>query len=537
MLPNWVRGNWAWIPVVLLLAATIAGVWLLKSRGVLLKEGAIVVACPTGKTWGWGPVGNGKCCEAGNTNCVPPQTKSSDGKDYRCPRGTDWGWGANAGKCCKNNANCVAPSLLQATLNKQYEGQSDADLAEQGLVRDPVTKDVVTQREYEKREQERREKDKREGKTRAPTLKEGEDYYGCPPGKRFGWGAGAGKCCDRGTADQNCVPALKKEVGKRCAGLQKPSQCAPGYSVKCQSTSGDTYGWRCCKKYGKRYKCDDINDSKQFKGGTISGSVPTRRNNGQCPPGTTLNGKKCDLYDQDEYNEWFARFYVPRAKDGMCPVGTTGSYKFADGTTDGSKCQVTDENKYKGWKQLNAGKYDAGLYVKPAQVMATWEGCTYYDRQERVDNKKYECGGGMLDTGLNWDKNGSEWGKYQCATSQECRKKIQDWTKGGKYDIPTVTVYEHIGLKGDSKTFTAGTQQSSLRDMGWNDKVSSIKVENTNVTLYEHDNYGGRSITFGPGQYDLTNWNIEDNKDKGSDQCNRDDGGCWNDLVSSLKVA
>lgn len=57
----------------------------------------------------------------------------------------------------------------------------------------------------------------------------------------------------------------------------------------------------------------------------------------------------------------------------------------------------------------------------------------------------------------------------------------------------TVTLYEHIDYGGASITFKGDVP--SLVDYGWNDRASSLKVTGS-VTLYEDENYGGTSITF-----------------------------------------
>lgn len=427
--------------------------------------------------------------------------------DWVCPEGKGWGWGPiGYGKCCDKDGTgskrCVAPvpvdsegatgDLLNFKVrNQQLANESDADLAARGLVRDPVTKEVVSQKTLDKRMKER----KRRGETLPP------------------------------------APGVK---GKRCEGTTKPSQCPGGYKVKCQASRlSGTYAWRCCKKSGERYVCDDEADSLQVRGGSATGTVPTRVDGDKCPPGTAKNGSKCELFDQEQYNAWFDRFYVPRAKDGNCPVGTTGSYRFKDGSTNGQKCQVLDENKYKGWKSYNAGKWDAGVYKAEPWAKVSWEGCDYTSQQERVDGK-WECPG-TLSTGLTPEKNGSEWGKYQCAPSQQCKDKILKHVKGGRYDTPKITVYEDTEFKGDSKDYAQGAQVPSLRDEQWNDRISSIKVQNTKVTLYENDNYGGRSVTLDAGDWDLTKVNMNGGK-RNTNQCAKYDGGCWQDMPSSLKV-
>ena len=61
-----------------------------------------------------------------------------------------------------------------------------------------------------------------------------------------------------------------------------------------------------------------------------------------------------------------------------------------------------------------------------------------------------------------------------------------------------VVVYKDSQFRGDSKAFALG-DYPSMRDIGWNDKISSIKIpEGVKVCLYRDDNYDGswREFTY-----------------------------------------
>ncbi len=464
------------IALAALIVLVATGAWYLRHRasGAGFREGAITWGCPPGKAWGWGPEGNGKCCEAGNKKCVSAVQTSSDGKDYRCEAGKTWGWGANAGKCCdSSNKNCVGATIKQAIRNTANKDESDVDLAEKGLARDPVTGDVVDKKELKRRQQKRKEDAKAQGKTGAPKLGDGDKFWGCPPGKKWGWGAGAGKCCDSGTADANCVAPVNKEVGKRCAGLTKPAKCAAGFTVKCQPTSSDAYAWRCCKKIAGDWTCDDAKDSKAVAPGTTTGTVPARLSNGKCPPGTNKKGDKCHLYNQGNYNEWFSRFYVGRAPDGTCPAGTTGGYKFADGTSDGTKCQVTDENKYTGWKKMMSGQ---GGPAKAKGGAATF----FADVDGQGDQKQIQPGA-------------------QEASLKENTSSVY---------VPHGTVVD-LYLKPDFRG-------KCVRLFGGNHTYNLSHIPDD-----QEDN--GQCAHINPGQYSTA-------------VCKINNDGCWNDSASSAKV-
>jgi hypothetical protein len=78
-----------------------------------------------------------------------------------------------------------------------------------------------------------------------------------------------------------------------------------------------------------------------------------------------------------------------------------------------------------------------------------------------------------------------------------------------------VTLYQHTNYEGKNITVAFG-DVPDLRQFGWNDCISSIRINGHSVLLFEHIHFQGRSR--------LINCDIP---------CL--DGG-WNDIVSSLKV-
>jgi len=490
------NGKYALVVAVLALAGVAAAVWWWTRRRKQayddMREGAVVWGCPAGKDWGWGAEGNGKCCDVGtNKNCVGAVQKSTDGKDYRCPPGKEWGWGKGAGKCCKAGTadqECVGATLEQVARNQSAKGKSDASLEEQGLVRDPVTGDVISPKELKKREKERR---KAGGSKPSPKtkVKEGDVQGVCPPGKAWGWGAGAGKCCKPGTADQECVAADYRTVGKRCENMTKPTNCAPGFKPRCQKASNEFYEYRCCKKskLTKGYVCDDDADAKRIAAGTISGTVPTRVDGDKCPPGTTKAGKDCTLLDQKTYLDWFNRFYVAKDGQGKCPVGTTGTYKFLDGTTDGAKCQVTDENKYLGWKKsLTPKPTTPAPTLDPNLAVTLFSDSDFGGSSQAYKVGEYPDLGGMSDS----------------VSSLKVPKGLK------------VTLYQKTNYEGKSLTLDAN-DHPNLKHFAFDDWQPSMSMMFSTVVADE---------AYKEGQW------------YGKDVCGVNNTHCWNDTASSMKV-
>merc|ERR1712238_195632 len=92
-----------------------------------------------------------------------------------------------------------------------------------------------------------------------------------------------------------------------------------------------------------------------------------------------------------------------------------------------------------------------------------------------------------------------------------------------------VTVYKHSGFRGTAVRFGPGVSgghfDHDLKTWGFgNDWMSSMRVEGSGdcrTTVFEHDRFNGRSVTFAPGSYDLSTLERY---------------GVRNDWVPSLKV-
>jgi hypothetical protein len=86
-----------------------------------------------------------------------------------------------------------------------------------------------------------------------------------------------------------------------------------------------------------------------------------------------------------------------------------------------------------------------------------------------------------------------------------------------------VCVYQHVGFQGNSQCWDAGAVIRDLRELGWNDGISSIRVfGDTSVAMYEHSNFDGERLIVSEDIPDLT----------------RVSGryGNWNDRTSSVRV-
>ena len=87
----------------------------------------------------------------------------------------------------------------------------------------------------------------------------------------------------------------------------------------------------------------------------------------------------------------------------------------------------------------------------------------------------------------------------------------------------SATFYDDIDFGGGS--FNAGSDVSFV-GWDWNDRISSISVpQGMSVTLYEHSDYGGQSLTLTSGTADLRWFN-----GPGPD-------GTWNDQASSIQIS
>lgn len=87
-----------------------------------------------------------------------------------------------------------------------------------------------------------------------------------------------------------------------------------------------------------------------------------------------------------------------------------------------------------------------------------------------------------------------------------------------------VCVYQHVNFSGKSYCWDSGADEPDLRDVGWNDGISSIRVfGGTRVAVFEHSDYQGQRLIVDGDIRDLTGV--------------RGNGGSnWNDRISSLRV-
>lgn len=87
-----------------------------------------------------------------------------------------------------------------------------------------------------------------------------------------------------------------------------------------------------------------------------------------------------------------------------------------------------------------------------------------------------------------------------------------------------VCVYQHVGFAGNSRCFDSGDDVPDMRQIGWNDGISSIRVfGRTRVAVFEDAGFQGQRLIVERDIPDLT-------------QISAGGRNNWNDRISSLRV-
>jgi hypothetical protein len=93
----------------------------------------------------------------------------------------------------------------------------------------------------------------------------------------------------------------------------------------------------------------------------------------------------------------------------------------------------------------------------------------------------------------------------------------------GERSEDRVCVYQHVGFAGNSRCFDSGDEVYDLRQIGWNDGISSIRTfGRTRVAVFEDAGFQGQRLIVDRDIPDLTQISAGRNN--------------WNDRISSLRV-
>jgi hypothetical protein len=96
--------------------------------------------------------------------------------------------------------------------------------------------------------------------------------------------------------------------------------------------------------------------------------------------------------------------------------------------------------------------------------------------------------------------------------------------ENSKHGDDRVCVYQHTNFQGHSQCWDAGEEIFDLKQIGWNDGISSIRTfGRTKLAVYEHSGFQGRRLIVDGDLPDLTH-------------VDTDGGYNWNDRISSVRI-